>query len=153
MAVAHITIRHAVASERETLEAIQWRASLNNPGDRAALLANPDAVELPRGQIERGGVYVAEVASSLIGWAAILPRSDGDVDLDALFVEPEEWGRGIGAALVERCVVEARTGGAKSICVVGNPHAVGFYSKCGFVILGEMQMRFGTGLVMKRDLG
>src|SRR4249919_2776584 len=78
MAVAQITIRHAVASERESLEAIQWRASLNNPGDRAALMANPDAVELPRGQIERGGVFVAEVASSLKGWAAILPRNDGD---------------------------------------------------------------------------
>ena len=152
MASAQITIRLAVASERESLEALQWRASLNNPGDRAALLANPDAIELPRGQIERGGVFVAEVAGSLKGWAAILPRNDGDVELDALFVEPEVWGSRIGSALVERCVVEARASGATSIRVVGNPHAAGFYRKCGFEILGEMQTRFGTGLVMKRDL-
>ena len=152
MAVAQLTIRRAVASERESLEALQWRASLNNPGDRASLIANPDAVELPRQQIEDGGVLVAEVMNSIQGWAAILPRDDGDAELDALFVEPEVWGLGIGSALVERCVVEARANGAVSIHVVGNPHAEGFYRKCGFEILGERQMRFGTGLVMKRDV-
>ena len=152
MAVAQVKIRLAVAAERESLEALQWRASLNNPDDRAALIANPDAVELPRGQIELGGVFVAEVTSSLKGWAAILPRNDGDAELDALFVEPEVWGRGIGSALVERCAVEAKASGAQSIHVMGNPHAEGFYKKCGFEILGEKQMRFGFGLVMKRDL-
>ncbi len=113
MAVAQITVRLAVASKRKSLEALQWRASLNNPGDRAALLGNPNAVELPSGQIEQGGVFVAEVASSLKGWAAILPRDDGDAELDALFVEPEVWGRGIGSALIKRCIVEAQASGAK----------------------------------------
>jgi GNAT superfamily N-acetyltransferase len=152
MSLAQLTIRHAVVSERRLLEALQWRASLNNPGDRASLIANPDAVELPRGQIEGGGVFVAEVTSALKGWAAILPRDDGDMELDALFVEPEVWGRGIGAALVERCGMEARAKGALSLHVVGNPHAEGFYRKCGFQFLSERQMRFGNGLVMKKAI-
>jgi len=42
--------------------------------------------------------------------------------------------------------------GAASLHVVGNPHAEGFYGKCGFEKPGERQMRFGTGLVMKRVL-
>ena len=73
-----ITVRPAIASEQKALEALQRRASLNNPGDREALLANPDAIDLPLRQIKRGGVFVAEVAGSVVGFAAILPREDGD---------------------------------------------------------------------------
>jgi len=41
-----ITIRSAESTDQKALEAVQWRASLNNPGDREALLGNPDAIEL-----------------------------------------------------------------------------------------------------------
>ena len=91
-----VIVRPAVASEQKELEALQWRASLNNPGDREALLAHPDAIELPLEQIKNGGVFVAEIAGSTTGFAAILPRKDGDFDLDALFVEPGAWRQGNG---------------------------------------------------------
>src|SRR6185369_3066852 len=117
-----VIVRPAVASEQKELEALQWRASLNNPGDRDALLAHPDAIELPLEQIRGGGVFVAEVAGSMMGFAAILPRDNGDFDLDALFVEPSAWRQGIGRALIEHCAAAARTAGAESLHVVGNPH-------------------------------
>lgn len=145
-----VRVRPAVAAEQTQLEALQWRASLNNPGDRDALLAHPDAIELPLEQIRAGGVFVAEVAGSLMGFAAILPRDNGDFDLDALFVEPNAWRQGIGRALVEHCAAAARDAGAESLHVVGNPHAEGFYTNCGFSKLGTKQMRFGAGLLMKR---
>src|SRR5262245_10571038 len=141
-----LIVRPAHISEQKTLEALQWRASLNNPGDRDALLAHQDAIELPLEQIEDGGVFVAEVAGSVKGFAAILPRDDGDMELDALFVEPEAWRQGIGRALVEHCVREARKTHACSLHVIGNPHAEGFYEGCGFKKHGTKQMRFGVGL-------
>ena len=147
-----VKMRRAVASERESLEALQWRASLRNPGDREALLSNRDSIELPVGQIERGGVFVAESAEGVVGFAAILPRADGDSELDALFVEPAMWHRGIGRALVEHCSVASKAAGAKSLHVVGNPHAEGFYRSCGFVNLGTKTTRFGDGLLMKRSV-
>jgi hypothetical protein len=55
-----LLIRCADVSEQKQLEALQWRASLTNEGDRDALLANPDAIELPVAQIAAGGVFVAE---------------------------------------------------------------------------------------------
>jgi hypothetical protein len=79
----------AVVSERKQLEALQWRASLNNPGDRPALLGHPDAITPPLEKIRDGGVYVAEVAGAIRGFAAILPHDDSDAELDALFVEPD----------------------------------------------------------------
>jgi GNAT superfamily N-acetyltransferase len=147
-----ITVRPAVVADQKALEALQWRASLNNPGDREALLANPDAIELPRSQIEGGGVFVAEAEGSVLGFAAILPRQDGDSELDALFVEPRAWRQGIGRVLVDHCCNAARSAGAASIHVVGNPHAEKFYYACGFTSAGTKQMRFGVGLLLKRAL-
>ena len=147
-----VNVRTAIASEQNALEALQLRASLNNPGDRDALLAHPEAIELPRRQIEAGGVFVAEVDGAVTGFAAILPREDGDSELDALFVEPQAWRQGVGRALVEHCCAAARSAGAASLHVVGNPHAEGFYKRCGFRMLGTKQMPFGVGLLMKRGL-
>jgi GNAT superfamily N-acetyltransferase len=152
--VAHdrIVVRNALASEQKTLEALQWRASLNNPGDRDALLANPDAIHLPVDQIERNGVFVAVDDDVVLGFAAILPRPDGDFELDALFVEPAAWKQGIGRTLTEHCVAAARENGANFLHVTGNPHAEGFYLACQFEIVGTTQTRFGEGLRMKRAL-
>jgi N-acetylglutamate synthase-like GNAT family acetyltransferase len=147
-----VLVRSAVVSERKQLEDLQWRASLNNPGDRDSLLEHPDAIELPIDQIINGGIFVAQVADSVIGFAAVLPRDDGDLELDALFVEPNAWRQGIGRALVEHCASAAKAHGAKSLHVMGNPHAEHFYVACGFEIVGTRQMRFGIGLIMKREL-
>lgn len=147
-----VTVRSARVSEQKLLEALQWRASLNNPEDRAALLAHADAIELPLEQIEGGGVFVAEVAGSICGFAAILPREDADTELDGLFVEPAAWRRGIGRALVGHCAAAALRRGARLLHVVGNPNAEGFYKSCGFTMLGTKQMRFGVGFLMVRAL-
>jgi GNAT superfamily N-acetyltransferase len=147
-----VRVRPAVVGERERLIAIQWRASLNNPGDRDALLAHPDAIDLPVEQIRKGGVFVAEIAGSIVGFAAILPRQDGDSELDALFVEPDSWRQGIGRALFEHCAAAARSVGAKVLHVTGNPHAKNFYLTCGFEVAGTIQTRFGEGLLMQKTL-
>ncbi|HEX8027339.1 MAG TPA: GNAT family N-acetyltransferase [Vicinamibacterales bacterium] len=145
-----VTIRPARPGEKGLLEALQWRASLNNPGDRQALLDHPDAIEIPPDQLAGGLVFVAEHADAIVGFAAILPRPDGDADLDALFVEPDRWRRGYGQALIEHCVDVARQRGAAGLHVVGNPHAEKFYIACGFELVGTESTRFGVGLLMHR---
>lgn len=147
-----LSLRKAIASEQRSLEELQWRASLGNPGDRAALLANRDAIELPIAQIEAGGVFVAEIDGVIVGYAAVVPREDGESELDALFVEPDMWRRGIGRALVEHCCAASKNLGIEWLYVVGNPHAEKFYRSCGFVSLGTKATRFGVGLVMKRSV-
>ena len=52
--LAEVVIRLATGAERDVLEALQWRASLANEGDREAMLANPDAISLPTSQIAAG---------------------------------------------------------------------------------------------------
>jgi GNAT superfamily N-acetyltransferase len=143
-------IRLAAVAEQKELEDLQLRASLTNEGDREALLANLDAIELPIAQIAAGGVFVAECDGKIVGFAAVEPRADGDSELDALFVDPDMRRRGIARLLVEHCVEVARARKSAALCVVGNPHAKDFYVACGFVVIGTEETRFGTGLLMRR---
>src|SRR5215510_651900 len=147
-----ISIRLARPDDRAMLESLQWRASLNNTGDRDALLANPDAIALPLEQIAAGCVFVAERDGVVAGFAAVVPRPDGGAELDALFVEPRLWKHGIGRRLVDHVVEVARVRAASFLHVIGNPHAEGFYVACGFRVTGTVDTRFGVGLAMRRPL-
>jgi N-acetylglutamate synthase-like GNAT family acetyltransferase len=142
-------VRPALISERKELEDLQLRASLNNPGDRDAMLAHPDAIELPLQQIAAGRVLVSEQNGVIVGFAALEPRADGESELEGLFVDPGMQRHGIGRALLAQCAEFARTQGSGALYVVGNPHAEAFYIACGFKAIGTVETRFGAGLQMR----
>jgi GNAT superfamily N-acetyltransferase len=141
---AEVAIRRAQPEERDELEALQWRASLANDADRPHLEAHPDAIDLPAEQITEGKVWVAEVGNRVAGFAALV-----DGELDGLFVEPDLWRCGVGAALVEKVTHEARRKGL-TLSVIANPAALGFYERCGFAVEGDAQTRFGPALRMSK---
>lgn len=145
-------IRPAIPAERRTLEALQWRASLGNEGDRDALQRHPDAIDLPLEQIAAGGVFVLEQDGTIAGFAAILPRDDGGTELDALFVEPSLQRSGLGRKLIDHCADKARSMGSNALHVVGNIHAKPFYLTCGFTVVGTFETRFGPGVLMRKAL-
>jgi GNAT superfamily N-acetyltransferase len=146
--LADLVIRLARPEERKELEALQRRASLALGEYNEQLEAEPDAVQLPIEQIERGQVIVADLADRIAGFAAVL-IDDDRAELDGLFVEPALWKRGVGSALVDVAVHEARRQGL-AMMVIANPSARPFYEKCGFTLEGEAQTRFGPALRMSR---
>jgi GNAT superfamily N-acetyltransferase len=147
-----ISIRRATPSERYALEVLQRRASLANLRDRDAILAHPEAIEIPFYQLESGHVYVAERGNAIVGFAAIQPMGDGDTELDALFVDPSMWRRGIGRRLVKHCEDAARSLGSSALRVIGNPHAREFYVASGFQSIGVSATRFGEGILYRKAL-
>ena len=82
----------------------------------------------------------------------ILPRPDGDAELDGLFVEPPLWRRGIARRLVAHCAQRARERGARALHVVGNSHALAFYAACGFEKVGMTQTQFAPGTLLRKPL-
>lgn len=140
-----LRLRTACVDDRDGLIELQRRASLANPEDREAILAHPEAVDIPPGQFEAGDVIVAEQDGVPLGFAALFVRPDGQVELDGLFVEPAHWNAGIGRALVCAAEGRARDLGADSLHVISGPNADGFYARVGFTALGEIPTRFGSG--------
>ena len=135
-----------------SLEELERRAGLNNPGDREAMLVHPEVIEVALDQIVSGDVFVLEADGVVAGFAAVKPRSDGNTDLDGLFVEPEMQRRGFGRLLVEYCAGVARTRGSGALYVVGNPHAEAFYKACGFEQIGTSETRFRPAPLMRKAL-
>ena len=131
---------------------MQRRASLKWEEYRDDLNANPDAINLPAEQIAAGLVIVAEHWGEPAGFAVVLPRDDGNAELDGLFVEPDLWGGGIGRQLVEEAAQFATALDAAALMVTANPRAVRFYAKCGFQECGQTETRFGPAPVMARSL-
>ena len=136
-------IRPARPEERQALEDLQRRASLALEEYRQQLEAHPDAIELPAQHI--ASALVAEIGGKVAGFAVLLGG-----ELDGLFVEPELWRLGVGAALVEAAVHEARRRGLSVVTVVADPGARRFYERCGFKVEGEAQTRFGPAIRMSR---
>jgi len=145
-----LTIRIAAREEKKLLEHLQWRASLVWQEYREALLAHPDAIDLPLEHLDAGHTYVAERSGQILGFSVVLPRPDGDADLDGLFVEPAIWKHGAGRRLVQQAERLAASRGSEWLYVVANPRAHGFYQACGFAQLGEEQTRFGWSLTMRK---
>lgn len=146
------TLRRADVADHAALESLQSRASLNNPGDRGALLQHPDAIEVALADILAGHVFLAERDGTIVGFGTVLPRDDGQAELDALFVEPALWRQGLGRLLLEHGAALARLRGAAALHVVANTHAEAFYRSSGFEATGTFKTRFGSGLLMLRTL-
>jgi GNAT superfamily N-acetyltransferase len=147
-----IELRPARADERKALEALQLRASIAHPDYRDVLLANPGVIVLPDEQIAAGQVIVAEDEDGVRGFAVVLPRDDGQAELDGLFVEPDRWRGGVGRRLVEWAEGYAASFGASRLCVIANPTALDFYRAVGFVQTGEAVTQFDTAPVMEKSV-
>lgn len=150
--MTEIQIRAARPADRDALIALMRRASLANPGDREALLAHPDAVDVPVEQLRADATCIAELGGVAGGFAVVLPRPDGEAELDGLFVDPHLWRSGVGRMLVAQACELARGMGSDYLNVVANPHALGFYRAVGFLDIGAAETRFGPALLMRMPL-
>lgn len=146
---APLTFRPGFADDRTTLLALQWRASLGNPKDREALLAHPDAIDIPVEQLTPAQCVIAVMNDTDVGFAIVLKGESGDAELDGLFVDPAHWELGIGRALCNEARKLAAAMGCGVLRVVANPQALDFYRSLGFEVIGEAPTRFATAPLMR----
>ena len=144
-----VVIRSAVAAERRALEELQFRASVRATRYADVLRAHPDAIEIPARQFEDGLVRVAQDGDRVVGFAVLLAPVDRACELDAIFVEPDRMGTGIGRLPIDDALARARAWAANRIEVVANPDAAGFYTRVGFAGDAEVATRFGPGRRMR----
>jgi ribosomal protein S18 acetylase RimI-like enzyme len=144
LSASELSLRFAEIADLPALSDLFRRASLSNEGDRASLLAHPDALELSARAVEEGRVRVAAIENRIVGFATIVV-TDQSGELDDLFVDPDCRRRGIATALVLDALDHAADQELTRIEVTANPHALAFYESVGFVSDGMRQTRFGPG--------
>src|SRR5262249_55133274 len=87
--------------------------------------------------------YVAEGHGRTVGWVSIGPSRDehGIGELYAIYVDPEEWSRGAGRALIRRAEERLAEEYAEATLWVleDNPRARRFYEAAGWRTDGARQ--------------
>ena len=74
---------------------------------------------------------VAEKDSRLLGYYAIEKLADREFELEALFVEPDFIGKGIGRALMDHAKKLVKKLGGGSLTIQGDPNTEKFYLAAG----------------------
>jgi GNAT superfamily N-acetyltransferase len=119
-----------------------------------AWLASPAPASLHH-LVAQGGGIVAEEDGRLLGYA-VLNAANGEVD--ALFVEPAQHGRGTGALLMKAVEDAARAAGCARLFLSASLNAVPFYQRTGFTAVRKEMYphRSGIGIssvFMEKSLG
>lgn len=131
-AIADVHVR----SWREAYAGIvpdEFLASLD-PQQRTPVWAD----NLRRGPAEHVLTWVAEQGGRIVGFATLGPGRDedvrrGDREIYSIYLEPEQWGRGVARELMRTVVTEAGAGTHIVLWVMaGNERAQHFYRRHGF---------------------
>ena len=159
---AGVTVRPARADDEEPLLRIDqatW-SPLSSP----APAAPTGPFFNSRSTLDK--IWVAELEGRVAGYVKMehpteLPASEHVWQINGLAVDPELGGRGIGQALMEAIVEEARARGGRKISLrvfAPNERARRLYERVGFEVEGVLKGEFRVGddyvddLMMARDL-
>lgn len=105
-------------------------------------IASPPPDSL-RGLFADGDGVVAIEGDTMLGYA-VWNAASGEVD--GLFVEPAQHGRGIGAMLMHAIETLARDAGCERLVLSASLNAVPFYLRAGFVAVREEMYPHRSGI-------
>ncbi len=89
--------------------------------------------------IREYAVFVAEGDEVPLGFFSLIPTDRVRViELDHFWVRPEGMGRGIGRAMFRSACNEALRCGMRTLFIVSDPNAEGFYLRMGATRTGEV---------------
>lgn len=149
--VKTVTIRDAARRDMPSLRRVFRDSSLSNLGDRPALLAHPEVLELSDTAVRESRTRVATAGDEVVGFATVAEADDG-MELEDLFVDPDWMRQGVGRALLRDVVRIGQDRGVGRVVVTANLHARAFYENAGFRPDGETTTAFGPALRMHLDL-
>lgn len=144
-----VKVRPAAAADGAALARIDL-ATWTPASSPAPPPADPDAYVFFDERRRPEAVLVAELEGQVCGYVAVRPASPLPAHAHVLLVgglgvDPAAQGRGVGRALMEAAVDEARARGARKLALRvlgGNATARRLYEGCGFVVEGVLEREY-----------
>ncbi|MBX7169716.1 MAG: GNAT family N-acetyltransferase [Pyrinomonadaceae bacterium] len=118
-------IRQAKFEDAETLSQIAFAAKSYWNYPENWLKIWKDALTITPEFIEKNEVYLAESDGKVLGFYALIVEND-KVQLEHLWISPENIGGGIGKILMADAIEKAKSFGATSMEIESDPNAEGF---------------------------
>ena len=138
MATAH-TIRNAHIEEAPVLSELAFRSKAYWGYSEAFMTACHAELTYCAKYIAAQPVFVAESQKKILGFYALEQTKPGQAELEALFVDPNYIGQGIGRALMEHAKQQAWALGVRELLIQGDPHAAKFYQAAGGQLIGKRE--------------
>lgn len=166
--MAEITVRQAVPADREMLEQLITACySAIYPGWYDAELlseALPEMLRIDQRLLASGRYFAAMVGGRLAGcggWSTFAPSSGSAAPASGhvrhFATHPDFMRMGVGAAILERCIGDARAAGVGELQCFSSMPGEAFYARHGFRRIGEATIMLGDSIpfpaiLMKRSL-
>jgi len=135
----NVRLRRPEPGEAATLGDIGWRSKAHWGYDDAFMHACRDELTVSEESLTDPSEYwqLAEVDGRIAGYVGLVPESADTAEIEALFVEPEFIGSGIGRLLLLAATDAAKARGYTGIVIQSDPDAAGFYEKMGAKRVGD----------------
>ena len=88
---------------------------------------------------------VAEKNMQIVGFYGLNFGENSTAELEALFVEPDSIGLGIGKMLLSDAIRILKQRGAEKLLIQGDPNATAFYQRNGGKLIGQLASRSVPG--------
>lgn len=132
-----LTIRPARLDEAQALSELCRRSKAHWGYDAGFMALSEASLTVRPAQITAGHVLVAEREGKTVAVASLNPLGAHTIDLQHLFVEPDEIDHGIGRSLFSAACELARALGGKMLSILSDPYAEAFYKQMGATRIGD----------------
>ena len=137
----HSKVREAAHGEAAALSSLAMRSKAHWGYSDDFMTACREELTYSGSQIESDNYefFVCEAEGSIAGFYALELLDSSNAELEALFVEPEKIGRGLGRTLIEHAKEKASGLGIRQLVIQGDPNAEAFYEAAGGVRDGQRE--------------
>jgi GNAT superfamily N-acetyltransferase len=146
------SFHYARPDEVHALEELQRRASMEWEEYHQQLARFPDTVRISVAAVRDQRVRVAVGGGVILGFSTVMPVERRVSRLEALWVEPEWYGHGVGGALIDDAVAIAADEGIVRLEVVSSERLAPFYEGVDFCRQEPVDTWFGPAVRMTREL-
>jgi len=128
-----ITLQEAVLDDAGCLSRIAIRSKAYWGYSTEFMDACVEELSVSRAYIGNSNFHyvVAIVDEQIVGFYALEGLFGDEIELGALFVDPDHIGTGVGKALIEKAKQHAVNLGARKLNIQGDPNAENFYRAAG----------------------
>ncbi len=137
MTLAQFTIRRATTADAGPLTTLGLASKAHWGYDADFMARSRAELTITPARLATETVFVAERDGRPIGYYSLDLTAPDMAEVAALFVEPSQIGRGVGAALFRHLTNQAHRAGVKQLTIDSDPNAAGFYARMGCVRAGE----------------
>jgi GNAT superfamily N-acetyltransferase len=125
------TIRPAIPEEAEAISALALRSKAHWGYTPEQMSVFVGELTLSPPEISRRRTHVLEENGRIIGFYTLETRSDEDIELEHVFVDPSRLRSGVGTALFRHACAAAQAAGFRRLLIQSDPNAAGFYESLG----------------------